>query len=294
MVRSVVKRYFLVLFVMIGLQGSLSAQERPLRLLTYNILQGMRLDSAAGKPKFTAWIKELDPDIIAMQEVTDFTQASLEELARGYGHPYAVLLIEGEKYPVALTSKFPITNVQKVTDNMDRGMIQANIRGYSVGVLHLTPFDYRKAREEIAVVLAQVASSAATNKWILMGDFNSLSPQDSLNYKDGRIIQNLKNYEKNYPPRKKLDNGQIDYQVISHVLAAGFLDGLRLIRKDFVKTVHPKAFEPKTGTDITSRIDFIFVSRDLKNQVHSAKVVMDSFTDKYSDHYPVFMELSTK
>ncbi|HEY0666592.1 MAG TPA: endonuclease/exonuclease/phosphatase family protein [Sphingobacteriaceae bacterium] len=284
--------YSALLFFFAPFQSS--GQNKSLRLLTYNILQGMRLDAAAGKPLFTKWIKEIDPDIVALQEVTGFTQASLEELATNYGHPYAVLLIEGEKYPVALTSRYPISNVKKITDNMDRGFILAEIRGYSIGVLHITPFDYRKARQEIDVILSEIRSQPSQKKWILMGDFNSVSPQDSLNYLDGRLVQNLIKYEKTYPPRKKLIDNKIDYQVISKVLNSGFIDGLKLYHPGFVKTIHPKKFEPKNTPDVTSRIDFIFVSKDLKNKVASSKVVVDDFTDFYSDHYPVFMELSIK
>lgn len=277
-----------LLFIICSLQ---SFAQNNLRVITYNILVGMRLDTAKGKPQFTSWVKKMKPDILALQEVTGFTQTSLEELGKQYGHPYAVLLVEGEKYPVSLTSAFPISNVQKVSDNMDRGFIQAEINGYSVIVLHLTPFDYRKGREEIDVVLAHIKSQPKQKKWMIMGDFNALSPIDSMNYQDGRMIQNFKNYEKNYPGRKKLDNGALDYQIITKVLDAGFIDVLKLQHKGFVKTVHPKRFEPKNGEDVSSRIDFIFVSKDLKKKVSSSKVIVDDFTDNYSDHYPVLMEI---
>lgn len=62
----------------------------------------------------------LFPEVLALQEVTGFTQASLEKLAETYGHPYTVLLMEGGKFPVAITRKYPIINVQKLSDNMDR------------------------------------------------------------------------------------------------------------------------------------------------------------------------------
>jgi exodeoxyribonuclease-3 len=53
----------------------------------------MRLDTSAGKPIFVKWVKQMDPDVLALQEVTGFTQASLEKLAESYGHSYALLLI---------------------------------------------------------------------------------------------------------------------------------------------------------------------------------------------------------
>src|SRR5690606_14660191 len=203
-------------------------------IISYNIYMGMKADTSKNKQVFSAWLQQQNPDIVALQEVTGFTQSSLEALSKSYGHPYAVLLIEGEKYPVAITSKYPITNVKKVSDNMDRGFIQATIKGQTFVVLHLSPFDYRTRRAEIDLVLANVKSQPEIKDWILMGDFNSFSSVDSMAYQDGRLIQNLKKYEAKYPPIKKLVNDRIDYEVIDKVHASGFVDALKLYHKDFV------------------------------------------------------------
>jgi exodeoxyribonuclease-3 len=233
----------------------------------------------------------MDPDVLAMQEVTGFTQASLEKLAQSYGHPYAVLLIEGEKYPVALTSKYPIVNVQKVSDNMDRGFIMARIKDLNVVCLHFTPFDYRKRAQEVDLLLAHINAQPVKQPWILLGDFNTVSPLDSAMYRDGRMVANYQAYEKKYPPIQKLSNGQLDYTVIEKIMANGFTDALKTTTPELVKTVHPKRFEPKSGTDVPSRIDFIFVSKDLVKKIAAARVLVDDFTNNYSDHYPVLMEL---
>lgn len=263
-----------------------------IKIISYNILQGMRSDTTEGKQRFVSWIKKNAPDVLALQEVTGFTQSGLESLARAYGHPYAALLIEGEKYPVAITSKYPVTNVRKVTDNMDRGFIQADILGQTFVVLHLSPFDYRTRKIEIDLVLANVHSQPHIKNWILLGDFNSFSPVDSDAYTDGRLIANLKKYEEKYSPIKKLIDGKIDFSTISTVLENGFYDALKVHHKGFVKTVHPKKFHPPNGPDVPTRIDYVFVSKTLKNRVKSAEVMVDEFTDQYSDHYPMFTELS--
>jgi Exonuclease III len=272
---------FLVLFICTGAFGQ--------RVITYNILQGMRLDSAAGKPAFVNWVKKMDPDILALQEVTGFTQDSLEKLAQLYGHPYAVLLIEGEKYPVAITSKHPITHVQKITDNMDRGFIMAKILDYNIVCLHFTPFDYRTRKKEVDLLLAHIPPRG--KKWMVMGDFNAVSPQDSAHYKDGRLVAAHESYEKRRAPIKKLKDGRLDYSVIQKMLDRGFTEAVAKQSPAFVKTMHTKRFEPKKRADVSSRIDFIFVSRDLVKKIKDARVIVDSFTDNYSDHYPVLLDL---
>lgn len=287
------RRFFQGALFIFGLLVHFKAfsQNNRLRVITYNILQGMRLDSAAGKPVFVQWLKQMDPDVLALQEVTGFTQASLEQLALQYGHPYAVLLIEGEKYPVAITSKYPIVNVKKVYDNMDRGFIMARVKDLNLVSLHFTPFDYRKRRQEVDLLLANIDAQTEKQKWVIMGDFNTVSPADSAAYSDGRMVANYQAYEKKYAPIQKLANDKLDYTVIEKITARGFTDALKATTPAFVKTVHPKRFEPKTGTDVPSRIDFIFVSKDLVKKITAARVLVDAFTDNYSDHYPVLLDL---
>jgi len=274
--------------------SSIFAQHNAHKIISYNVYVGMKTDTSTNKKEFANWFREQDADIVALEEMTGFTQSSLERLSKSYGHPYAVLLIEGEKYPVAITSKYPITNVKKITDNMDRGFIQATIKGQTFIVLHLSPFDYRTRRTEIDLLLAHIKNQSAIKNWVLMGDFNSFSPIDSMAYQDGRLIENLKKYEKKYAPIKKLVNNKIDYEVINKVHTHGFLDVLKIFHQDFIKTVHPKKFEPKDKPDVPSRIDFIFVSKDLKKQVKTAQVLVDEFTNAHSGHYPMMMELTLK
>lgn len=287
---DLLKHILIFLFLSVLVNPAFSQNNR-LRVITYNIYEGMRLDTAAGKPVFVEWVKQMHPDVLALQEVTGFTQVSLEKLAESYGHHYAVLLIEGEKFPVAITSKYPIVNVQKVSDNMDRGFIIARIKDFNVVSLHFTPFDYRKRRQEVDLLMAHINAQSSKQNWLIMGDFNTLSPADSANYSDGRMVENYLKYEKKYAPIKKLADNKLDYTVIEEVLANGFTDALKKTTPQFVKTVHPKRFEPTTGTDVTSRIDFIFVSKDLVKSIATARVIADDFTNNYSDHYPVLLDL---
>ncbi|HTN19550.1 MAG TPA: endonuclease/exonuclease/phosphatase family protein [Pelobium sp.] len=270
------------------------AQNNKLKIISYNVYVGMKSDQSEGKKEFAEWFKQQNPDIVGLQEVTGFTQTSLENLAHSYGHPYAVLLVEGEKYPVAITSKYPITNVKKVTDNMDRGFIQATIKGQTFIVLHLSPFDYQTRRNEIDLVLANIKSNPTIKNWIIMGDFNSFASIDSLAYADGKLIENLKKYEQKYAPIRKLVNNKIDYYVINRMNESGFSDALKLYHKSFVKTVHPKHFAPVGLPDVPSRIDFVFVNKGLKKKVKSAEVLVNEFTDAHSDHYPMMIELVLK
>ena len=82
-------------------------QQKNFRIITWNVYEGMKLDTTQHKTAFAKWITGKDPDVMAFQEMNRFTPASLDKFARSYGHTYSVLLKENG-FPVAITSKYPI------------------------------------------------------------------------------------------------------------------------------------------------------------------------------------------
>jgi len=272
--KSIIAIFLLVAFLVIN--NNAVAKSLPLKLISYNILEGMKMDTTSGKSAFVEWVKEKNPVILAIQEANSFTQASLEELAHKYGHPYAVLVKE-KGYPTALTSKYPIVNISKVTDNMTHGFIKAQIKGINIIVLHLNPHNYLKRREEIAVILETIGSSNQ-KKWMIMGDFNSLSPLDSLRYADGKLLQRaLENAKANPTKLGLLDGKQFDYLVQQKILDYGLVDAFKLM--------NPKNLN-------YNRIDYIYLSKDLKDNVTRTEFIHDNFTNHYSDHRPLIFEIN--
>lgn len=276
----------LVILITIALIGCYfaSAQEKNMKILCYNIFEGMRKDTTEGKKVFAEWIKTQDADILALQEVNKFTQKKLEDLARSYGHPYAVLLKE-DGYPVAITSKYPIINVQKVIDNMHHGFIQAQVNGYNIIVLHFSPHKYWKRREEVKVILETIAASPNKNKWMIMGDFNSLSPLDADHYTDGLRLKHYQENKKKYSFHENLINNdsELDFSIHKAILDFGLVDAVR----------QDKNFTMENEKKGSARIDFIYVSKDLKNKVTKGGFITNDFTRYYSDHRPIYIELKT-
>lgn len=270
--------------------GNSYGQESALRIITYNIYQGMRLDTTENKARFTEWVREQDPDVLALQEVKSVTQSELEDLARKYHHPYAVILKEGGS-PVALTSKYPIVSVQRVAGNMHHGFILAKVRGFSIMVVHLSPFTFWKRREETDLILATVRSQSLGKKLVLLGDFNAVSPADSVYYKDGKLAVQKAEDGKKYDYHENLVNGQLDYEVIERVLNEGFSDVIETYRPKYDHTYPTGYGLKKYPYKEMQRIDYIFVSDSLIDHVTNAEIIKDSFTDFYSDHYPIMMEL---
>ena len=263
-------------------------QPKIFRIISYNVYEGMSKDTAANKTAFTKWIKEKDPDVIAFQEMNKFTQPRLEEFARSYGHAYAVLLKENG-FPVAITSKYPIVNTEKVIDNMHHGFIKATIKGITFFVVHLSPSKYWKRQEEIDLVLS-TASSGNKTKAIILGDFNAQSPQDSFFYKDGKMAGVQKLLHSKYPVYDNLKNGNLDYNVIRTVLSNGFTDPLFDSKKLNISFDAAIQGDPDLKDNVT-RIDYILLGSHFKGKTKKAFIIRDEFALKMSDHYPVIVEL---
>ena len=163
-------------------------QQKNFRIITWNVYEGMKLDTTQQKTAFAKWITDKDPDVMAFQEMNRFTQTSLDKFARSYGHAYSVLLKENG-FPVALTSRYPISNIEKITDRMHHGYVQATVNGITFFVVHLSPHKYQKRQEEINIILAAADLAPDKRKTVILGDFNSQSPQDSVFYIDGKMVE---------------------------------------------------------------------------------------------------------
>ena len=254
------KTFFWFFILSVNLPCLVVGQDRPLRILSYNILNGMKLDESVDKAAFTSWLTTVDCDILALQEAQQFTPKSLEEMARRISHPFAVLLKEGG-YPTALTSKYPIVKVRKVIENMHHGFIQAESNGYNIMVIHLSPHKYWKRRDEVDLILATIRSGPK-GKWILMGDFNAESPLDADMYKDGKLAFDRKRAQEKYPIHDNLVNGGLDFEAIGKILEAGFVDVVRLKSSGRLWSQPTRRFAEVDGRAVPRRVDYVFTDKD--------------------------------
>ena len=273
----------LILILLCALQPATA--QRGLRVLSYNILEGMVKDTTKGKTKFVAWVKALDPDVVALQECNAFTQKTLEELALSWGHPYAVIVKENG-YPTGLTSRYPIADIRKVNESMTHGFIMARIEQFNFVVLHLNPHKYRKRRAEIAQVLKNIELQKDKKNWLIMGDFNSVYPLDKARLAQGDYLGRAKAAAAKRPALENLvDGNAIDFDVQQHMLSAGFTDaGHAWDKKETART-------GKSIIASNSRIDYIYLSSDLAKKLDGCRFIYDDFTATHSDHRPILLDL---
>lgn len=287
------KKLNIIFIIWSLLTVSVSAQDK-IKILSYNVLFGLQKDSTVNIERYKQFVKSLDPDIVATQEMNGWTQKTLEELANSYGHPYALQSKE-EGFPVALTSKTPMVNFKKVTENMWHSYIYAKVRGLHLFVIHFSPFSYTKRLEEVNNIIAQTLEIPKEEPILIMGDFNSLVETDAAQY-DQKILEAMKSQEQQHAHIRNLNNGQIDYSVLGRLTEAGFKDSYRLLNDNFVGSVPTKKDGKgnwkKNNGGAQKRIDFLWCNEAASKLITKSEIVKNNMTDVISDHYPVYVELT--
>ena len=259
-----------------------------LKMIDYNILYGMVNDQANHYDNFVAWVREQAPDILTLCEGRSdyyddgvrnksfqpaYLPDSLAVLARRWGHDYVFVGAYQDDHPVLITSKYPITPVQRLEGpEYKHGGLHVRVCGIDVVATHTTPKndkspdgksgpDYR--REELRNAVEQTMLNPAYRKskyWVLTGDLNSVSPADSLYYK-----------------RLGVRRSYIEQEYLRGVFA-----------HDVVLDWNGGMMQPSVRHGLY-RIDFLYANEALYRRVVSARTIVDDFTDQYSDHLPVEM-----
>jgi len=294
-----------VLFIGLLISLGTFAQEKTLKLISYNVYWGMRQDSTENKSKFAEWIKAQNPDIVALQEMNGFTAQNpdfapkgsnplnLQKLAASYGHPYVFIVREPApdgsiSFPVALTSKYPIVNVTRVVENASHGFMTAEIGGHHFVITHFHPFSSEKRGYEIDQILATMKSKPTDCKWLFMGDLNSVSPLDKSAYDNNLLRDFIREDRKKRPHNLNLGkDDELDYTVQQKILDAGFIDTFKFFHPGFEASAPTKLFYDQSSHPL--RYDYLYVSGNMKNDLVKCEIIKDEFTDIYSDHYPVML-----
>lgn len=252
--------------------GSGDTKVEQMRLISYNIQEGMKVDKDNNFDNFVAWVTAQAPDLFAIEETNNLTQLQLEALAKRWGHDYAVICKE-TGYPVALTSKYPIELVNRMLTGapLHHGALHLKVRGINIVVLHLYPFgtypngtgpagsgEAFRVQEMEYILEKTIQQYPKEQDWLMMGDFNSYSPLDDAAYQGKGLA----------------------YDVHNKVLASGYWDTLRQMHDYFISSTQGGA----------ARIDYIYGSKSILRDITHAGIIRDAFTSMASDHLPCLLE----
>ena len=109
-----------------------TSNPKPLKVLYWNIQNGMWDGQTDNYERFTDWVQRQNPDIcVWCESVTLYYTNTAEsmpqeerylpdgwmELAARYGHKYVYMGGQRDDYPQVITSKYPIENVKRIVGN---------------------------------------------------------------------------------------------------------------------------------------------------------------------------------
>ncbi len=271
--------------------GEVKQQVSKLKIISYNVWYGFT-KVPERKEEWLSWMKDQQPDVVSLQELNHYSPQMLTQDAKVYGHSYSVLLKE-DGFPTGITSKYPIEDVRRITEDFHHGLMRVRIQQVYYYVIHLHPSNWETRKTEIALILKDIKTLAPGSKVILAGDFNTFSPLDSTYYSHGRLKTFFNERDLQFQ-EKNLNRGALDYSVIQEVMDFGFIDAEGDLRKSNYKFTgsFPTLIEKEGEHGDQRRLDYVFVSQNLSDGVTRAEIMATEATWQLSDHLPVVVELT--
>ena len=310
------------------IENSWAKSPTTLRVLMWNIQNGMWCDQPNNYNNFVEWVKKWDADICIWCEsetiYKDNTSTNQTEskrylpngwsaLCKRYGHSYAYTGGNRDNYSQTVTSKFPISNVLRITNSNVSGKpithgaghctVTFNGKKVNIVACHMWPQqyaygvsgsdkqtesannlegDYYREFEMQYIVSQTVNKSSNSNEtlWLLGGDTNSRSPKDEWFYNPNTI-----------GPTKYLPHKYI-------------LENTNL--KDVIADRFPAGRYFMTSTYASNRIDILYASPEMFNRITCSTMLFDAWAHNLpvseyvsgfhtpSDHRPVIVDFDMK
>lgn len=304
--------------LLVGMCLVCSCQQKPekLRLLYWNIQNGMWDGQTDNYDRFVEFVKSKNPDICVWCEaqtiyLTGTAQGMPEkdrylcdnwpQLAARYGHEYVYVSAHPDNYPQVVTSKYPIENVLRM-DGRDSDTIVAHGASWSriqvldktlnLVTLHTWPHAYSYQAEDREASASEGGGDIFRSK--------------EMAYICRHTIETSKNAQDelwmmmgDFNSRSRMDNAfyrypENDTRLLVHDYILEHTPYVDVIARE-----HPGEFIPTTAG--ASRIDFVYASPALYEKVRKAEVLRDYYLEPVkaegisnfyypSDHRPIMVD----
>lgn len=294
--------------------------KKHLRLLYWNIQNGMWAGQADNYEKFVHWVKSQNPDICVWCEGQSIWKTGTNEkmprsdryltdgwgeLALRYGHRYWYVSAHRDDYPQVITSRYPIKNVKRITGSRrdtlvvhGAGWAQIEVDGTTLNIVttHAWPlgFAYGATDQEASRRLHGGNRYRAREMEYVCRQTIGSQPQSDkqlwMMMGDLNMVSRADNHAYQLPAD---DTAFLvcDY-ISSHTPYI-----------DVIKKMHPRSFCSSTAWN--KRIDFIYCNPRLMKRVARAEILTDSYTTPVrdrvisnfwhpSDHLPIVVDFKIK
>lgn len=293
-----------------------------MRLVYWNIQNGMWDGQTDDYKRFTDWVKQQKPDVCVwceaqpiyktgtytkLDNIDEWRKDSLmtqmwKRLGKRYGHKYVYIGGHRDNYPQVVTSRYPLESVDRITGNADTlvshgaGWVRINVAGRAVNIvtLHTWPqaYGYNVAqadRERSKAAFEGDKFRRAEMEYICRHTIGT----------DPSAAQGYWMMMGDFNSRSRVDNWVYRYADDDTKLLVHDYIIERTPYVDVVYESDPMSFFSSTGGK--SRIDFVYCTPPLADCVVKAEIHTDSYTRPVrsevvksfyepSDHRPIIVD----
>jgi exodeoxyribonuclease-3 len=243
-----------------------------IRLMSYNI----RFGGIGREERIAAVIKQLEPDIVVLQEATK--PEVVERIASLCGMPH-----HGAKrsHSVGFISNVEVKHFEwHYHRDLQRAFMEIELDGVRVYNIHLrathSNYTERGRMREVRALLDAIKEKSK-DFHILVGDFNTLAPGELLN---------MQKLPWRYRILAFVLGGRIQYRAIQLMLDAGYVDIYRKLHKDPGFTF--PAWDPNV------RLDYMFAPTQFTDRIPKCLVAAGiPEPARATDHLPLIAEIET-
>lgn len=293
-----------------------------LRLLYWNIQNGMWYDQANNYKDFVAFVKKYDPDVCVWCEAASiykdnsytaapsgsrYLPSNWLTLSKRYGHNYAATGGWRDNYPQEITAKYPITTVLKITNTDTSGkpvshgaaIHKITVAGQDIYFVtcHMWPQAYG-----YGVATSDQERSKAANEGDYYRQFemqyiidHSINDPSYAGVDKWVLLGDMNS-------RSRVDNGTYNYSTSSTAFITQdvILNNTSMV--DVIANRYPAPANFVASTYGTSRIDYVYVSPALLDKVVNGFSLADQwnykgdkspYVDSFrmpSDHRPIIVD----
>lgn len=294
-----------------------------LRVMYWNIQNGMWADQDNNYNNFVAWVKKYNPDVCVWCEGETIFNTSGDKVngtnrilpnawasvAQRYGHNYWSKSEDRDNYPQIITSKYPINTLAKIgqigtTDayvEHGSGLFEVEFNGHSVYFVSFHAFAHAyDPKYTSSGTDAQNASAA-----LYEGDYHR---EKEIRYVYEQTIEKYPS-QSNWLMMGDFNSiSSLDAEHHTGINDTNWLLHDHILGKDYLKDIiaernAPEDFFSSINGD-SRRIDFIYASPAMYDRIESAAIIIDSWTvlsqDKSvsdkgyfcrpSDHRPILVD----
>lgn len=278
-----------------------------IKILWYNVLRGFHNKKKDGTFEFESKrlkavkkvVKSISPDIIFFGE-GDFNPRCKIKGSKikiinykkefAYPHAYYSKPDKTSRKGEVILSRFPILvkNISKgdySNENYTYIKTWTNVKGKKINIDMIHPYPTIKEKMK-AKFVGKVLNKKEKN-YILLGDFNALSPQDE--YKISELTYCFNLFRNNLEESKKNAKESVKGLMLKKIISNNLVDVIKSVHANQINTYPTKKYSPFKNKKSVMRIDYIFCSKNFK--VINAEIIKNKLTDMASDHYPIYAEM---